>query len=104
MPSATGARAGRGVPRLRGRFTLPEETAGGVEAAMTSLGVLDMLGFYGFDRHCRAKLVRHKEDKYPVEELLRNGWLDLYQSYQGKPRFDNLDAIVSFYGQTGTRA
>ena len=70
---------------------------------MMTLGVLDMLGFYGFDRDCRAKLVRHKEDKYPVEELLRNGWLDLYQSYQGKPRFHNMDAIVSFYGLTGTR-
>jgi hypothetical protein len=43
---------------------------------MTPLGVLDLLGLCGFDRHGRAKLVRHKEGKYPVEELLRNGWLD----------------------------
>lgn len=71
---------------------------------MTSLGVIDMLGFYGFDRESRGKLVRHKEDRYPVHELLRNGWLDLYQSYQGKPRFDNLDVIVSFYGLAGTRS
>lgn len=71
---------------------------------MPSLGVLDMLALYGFDRGCRAKLVRHKEEKYPVEELLRNGWLDLYQSYQAKPRFDDLDVIVSFYGQAGTRS
>lgn len=78
--------------------------AGNCEAALTSLGILDMLGFYGFDRDCRAKLVRHKEDKYPVQELHRNGWLDLYQSYQGKPRFDNLDVIVSFYDLAGTRS
>jgi hypothetical protein len=71
---------------------------------MKSLGVLDILGFYGFDPNCRAKLVRHKDIRYPVEEMLRKKWLDLYQSYQGKPRFDNLDVIVSFYGQTGTRA
>jgi hypothetical protein len=36
--------------------------------------------------------------------LLRNHWLDVYQSYQGKPRFDNVDVIVSFYGLTGTRS
>jgi hypothetical protein len=71
---------------------------------MASLGILDMLGFYGFDRNWRGKLVRHKEDKYPVEELLRQGWLDIYQAYQGKPRFDGLDVIVSFYGLRGTRS
>jgi hypothetical protein len=48
--------------------------------------------------------VRQKEDGYPVEELLHGGWLDLHQFYQGKPCFDNLDVIVSFYGRTGTRA
>ena len=71
---------------------------------MTPLGILDMLAFHGFNRDCRCKLVRHKEDKYPVQELLRNDWLDLYQSYQGKARFDNLDVIVSFYGLAGTRS
>jgi hypothetical protein len=72
---------------------------------MATLGVLDMLRLYGFDADkTRAKLVRHKEDKYPVEVLLRNGWLDLYQSYQGEPRFDGLDVVVSFYGMAGTRS
>lgn len=71
---------------------------------MATLGILDMLRLYGFDPASRAKLVRHKEDKFPVQELLRHNWLDLYQSYQGKPRFDNLDLIVSFYGLTGTHA
>ena len=36
--------------------------------------------------------------------MLRNHWLDVYQSYQGMPRFDNVDVIVSFYGLTGTRS
>jgi hypothetical protein len=72
---------------------------------MTTLGILDMLSHYGFDAEkTRAKLVRHKEEKYPPQDLLRNGWLDLYQSYQGKPRFDNVDMIVSFYGLSGTRS
>lgn len=72
---------------------------------MATLGIMDMLRFYGFDaKGTRIKLVRHKEEKYPVQDLLRNRWLDLYQSYQGKPRFYNLDAIISFYGLTGTRS
>lgn len=72
---------------------------------MTTLGIMDMLRLYGFGTEKpRAKLVRHKEDKYPVQELLRNDWLDLYQSYQGKPRFDNVDTLVSFYGLAGTRS
>src|SRR3954464_14487457 len=72
---------------------------------MTTLGIMDMLRLHGFDpKVTRAKLVRHKEGKYPVEVLLRNHWLELYQSYQGKPRFDNVDVIVSFYGLAGTRS
>lgn len=71
---------------------------------MTSLGILDMLGLYGFDRKKRVKLVRHKHDKYPVDESLRRGWLDNYQAYQSRPVFHNLDAILSFYGLSGTRA
>ena len=72
---------------------------------MATLGIMDMLRLYGFETEkTRAKLVRHKEEKYPVQDLLRNGWLDLHQSYQAKPRFDNVDAIVSFYGLTGTRS
>lgn len=71
---------------------------------MASLGVLDLLKLYGFDPAAPAKLVRHKYDRYPVEHLLRDGWLDLYQGYQGKPRFDGLGSIVSFYAQAGTRA
>ncbi len=62
---------------------------------MKTLGIIDMLQLYGYDaKNTRAKIVRHKEAKYPVDELLRNDWLDLYQSYQGKGRFDSVDVIV----------
>jgi hypothetical protein len=38
---------------------------------MTTFGIVDMLRLHGFNSEkTRAKLVRHKEDKYPVDELL----------------------------------
>jgi hypothetical protein len=39
-----------------------------------------------------------------VEELRRHDWLELYQSYQSKPKFNRAKQIVSFCGLSGTRA
>lgn len=68
------------------------------------IGVLDLLKIAGFTATPRTRLVRHQHDRYPVEELRRNGWLELYQSYQGRPVFHDVDQIISFYGLRGTRA
>jgi len=48
--------------------------------------------------------VRHQDRKYPVEDLRRHDELEIYQSYQGKPKFHGAEQIVSFYGLSGTRA
>ena len=71
---------------------------------MFKLGVVDLLALAGFDRTASAKMVRHQHDKYPVRELLRHGWFELYQAYQGKPFFDKVEYVVSFSGLTGTLA
>jgi hypothetical protein len=71
---------------------------------MFTLGVLDLLELAGFDRSARAKMVRHQHDKYPVRELLRRGWFELYQAYQARPVFDKVDYVVSFSGLTGKLA
>ena len=71
---------------------------------MFVLGVVDLLVLAGFDRTAKAVMVRHQHDKYPVRELLRRGWFELYQAYQGKPIFDKVEYIVSFSGLTGTLA
>jgi hypothetical protein len=44
-----------------------------------ALGVLDILKLHGFDPALRTKFVRHQHDRYPVEELRRQDWLELYQ-------------------------
>ena len=71
---------------------------------MFKLGVLDLLALAGFDRTASAKMVRHQHDKYPVRELLRRGWFELYQAYQARPVFDKVEYLVSFSGLTGTLA
>lgn len=71
-----------------------------------SLGILDLLGLLGFRREARTLLVRHqsKNPDPPIQELLQTGWFELYQAFQKRQRFHNIDQIVSFYATTGTRA
>jgi GIY-YIG catalytic domain len=67
------------------------------------LGLIDILKLAGFEA-LPTKLVRHQDRKYPWEELLRQNWLELYQQFQSKPRFDGANQIVSFCGLSGNRA
>jgi hypothetical protein len=68
------------------------------------LRLVDILKIAGFDPTVPTKLVRHQDHRYPVEELRRHDWLELYQSYQAKPKFHFAKQIVSFCGLSGTRA
>lgn len=68
------------------------------------LGILDLLTLRGFDPACKAKLVRHQDKRYDIPALAREGWLDLYQSHQARDIFGACDYIVSFSGDSGTRA
>src|SRR5580698_10458023 len=69
-----------------------------------TFGLIDILKIAGFDDTLTTKLVRHQDRRYSVQELRRNEWLELYQSYQRKPKFHGVHQIVSFYGLAGTRA
>jgi hypothetical protein len=68
------------------------------------LGVIDILKLAGLTLTPHCRFVRHQDDGYPVEELRRRDWLELYQSYQGRPIFHKVNQFVSFYGLPGTRA
>jgi hypothetical protein len=69
-----------------------------------TIGLLDILKLTGFDATTPCKLVRHQDDRFPVDDLRRHDWLELYQSYQGRPIFHDVKQIISFYGLPGTRA
>lgn len=71
---------------------------------MPELGILDLLQLRGFDARAPAKLVRHKDDRYDIEDLLRRGWFEAYQGYQQRPVFKGRQWIVSFVGTEGSRA
>ncbi|MGC1449408.1 MAG: hypothetical protein WA830_05150, partial [Candidatus Sulfotelmatobacter sp.] len=62
------------------------------------LGLVDVLRIGGFDPELATGLVRHQDRRFPIQDLRRLDRLELYQSYQSKPKFHRLEQIVSFYG------
>lgn len=68
------------------------------------LGIVDLLSLFGFDRKSRAKMVRHQDSRYPVDELLRRRWYEFYQAYQSRPIFHKADYVLSFSGLERSRA
>ena len=73
------------------------------------LGILDLLMIRGFEPSCKSKLVRHQDKRFDIPTLIRDGWFDLYQSHQAKDNqakdiFADLNFIVTFTGDGGTRS
>ena len=68
------------------------------------LGLIDILKIAGFDERKTTKLVRHQSRYDSMEELRRNDWLEVYQSYQTRSVFHTVKQIVSFYGLSSNRA
>jgi hypothetical protein len=66
------------------------------------LGLTQLLEWYGFPKDKAAKLVRHSHPK--IEAFVDSGIIDIYQAYQSKPIFHNVNYIVSFYPAGGSRA
>jgi len=67
-------------------------------------GILDLLTIKGFDPKCKSKLVRHQDKRFDIANLIRDGWIDLYQAHQARSIFGDCDYIVTFTGDGGTRA
>ncbi len=68
------------------------------------LGILDLLYVFGFDPKCRSKLVRHQDKRYDLQAIIRDGWMEIYQSHQSSDIFGKCDYIVTFIGDGATRA
>jgi hypothetical protein len=67
------------------------------------LRLLELLRPRGLDTNARIKLVRHQDKRVDIQELEREGFLEIYQSYQSKPVFD-CDFLVVFTGLENSRA
>jgi len=70
----------------------------------TEIGIVDLLKVFGFDDRLKSKLVRHQDARYDVTTLIRDGWFDLYQSFQARPVFNDCEQIISFVGDGSGRA
>ena len=68
------------------------------------IGALDLLKIEGWTPTKRTRFARHQDKRFPIEQLRRAGWFDLYQRYQGRPVFHSADYVVSFYAGAQTRA
>lgn len=69
------------------------------------IGLTELLCARGFaPTASRVKLVRHADARFDLEEIVRKGWLERYQQYQGKPIFDKCDQIVAFVGEEGMKS
>jgi len=68
------------------------------------LTLTTLLGLYGFDLKVPTKLVRHQDARWDVKLLWRQGHLEPYQAYQGRPVFNGAHRLVSFIGRPGTGA
>ncbi|HEX5270808.1 MAG TPA: hypothetical protein VFW33_09990 [Gemmataceae bacterium] len=79
---------------------LPPPNSPGREAAGSLWQLLEERGLL---RSARVKVVRHKDNRYDLGRLEREGWIELYQSYQADRIFE-CDYIVSFIGQDARRA
>lgn len=52
----------------------------------------------------RVKVVRHRDSRFDIEEILRTGWIETYQQYQGDAVFENCDILLSFIGEADNRS
>lgn len=69
------------------------------------IDIKEILVLRGLDTTKRIKLVRHLETRrFNLYEFHKTGLLELYQSYQSKPVFDQCDYIVSFIGMENSKA
>jgi hypothetical protein len=71
---------------------------------MKHIGVLDLLALAGFKPGTDDVIVRHQHDRYPVQQLLTQELLPIYQAYQSRSKFHRAKYVLSFYGVGGTRA
>lgn len=67
--------------------------------------LLELFAARGFTPHRRrVKLVRHKDGRNDIEDLIRRGLFEKYQQFQGDTIFDGCDQIVAFVGEHGTKS
>lgn len=58
---------------------------------------------YSPDEH-HVKMVRHRDSRFDVEDLLRSGHFERYQQFQSGTIFDGCEQIIAFIGEEGSKS
>lgn len=69
-----------------------------------TLLVSDLLNLNGLQVDDGVRLVRHRDPRYDMDQLLEEGLFETYQSFQRRPVFHGLHHIVSLIGDEGATA
>jgi hypothetical protein len=67
------------------------------------IGLYELLSARGFDLAAKAKMVRHEDRRYNIDQLRQDGQLEFYQGYQSRTIFECRHVVV-FLGQPYQRA
>lgn len=65
------------------------------------LTLIELLHLRGLPQKAKLKLVRHQDPRFDLYDIYRRGQIHIYQKYQARQIFKNLDYIVSFIGTEG---
>jgi hypothetical protein len=70
------------------------------------MGLREFLAGRGFPtpETAQVKLINHRKGMHDIGDIVRHGWLEIFQGYQNPGVFDGVHYIVSFVGQPGGRA
>jgi hypothetical protein len=71
---------------------------------MAMLTIIELLRLRGLDPAAKVKLVRHKDPRFQLYDISQQGLIEIYQQYQSKPIFKDIQYIVSFLGIESTLA
>src|SRR5262249_34836048 len=73
-------------------------------AVPSETGILELLEARGLPMNVEVMAARHADKRFDLDMLERQGWIEVYQSYQRPRRFDKCSFLVSFIGLPGYRA
>lgn len=74
----------------------------GVNVTLDMLSILRAVGPAIWS--AKIKLVRHRDTRYDLRQLLRSGHLWAYEASQGSAKFRGAEYILSFLGEGGSRS
>ncbi|WP_307151038.1 hypothetical protein [Robertmurraya andreesenii] len=68
------------------------------------MNLIELLRMRNFDINAKTKLVRHQDSRFDINNIYKNGMMDIYQSFQENNVFSDCEYIISFLGIENNKA